>query len=362
MAILKLHSVKQRAVQTHTIEVNQTEECPRTRQEDRKKLLKAQGKRDQSKKDGKASGRGTVLRVEETYLLSDKTHPTKSCKFLTKCHKLLTEEFKSPKSEVAAVAEESDNEPSGEEFDIYFMVQEDISSITSYMENPDDDIPDLVNDEDSEDECIQMETLEDDMPDLIGDSDSEDECMDGSIESGLMHTEMAFAANEHTRLVIIDTGASLNISPDSMGYPLRSLQTVRVRSVHGLRTLSSGIHHPIWGKIYVDTQTKARIFSFGKLATSKDFEIVPMEDGTFIIRHVPTANTLETFSRGKVLVAEVPEDFGESEVSLNEMILTVQAATDHETSDNFYGIESFERCTTPTSTDYQSYPPWVCAS
>ena len=87
MAILKLRSNKQRVVQTHTIEANQTEERPRTRQEKRKKDLKAQGKRDQSK-DGKTSGRGTVLGAGEKCLLCDRQHTRQLCRFLKKCRKL----------------------------------------------------------------------------------------------------------------------------------------------------------------------------------------------------------------------------------------------------------------------------------
>ena len=53
---------------------------------------------------------------------------------------------------------------------------------------------------------------------------------------------------------------------------------------------------------------------------------MPEEDGTFKIYHVPTANTLQTFWRGRVLVADVPEDFGEGNMNLNELVCTVQAA------------------------------------
>ena len=58
-AILKLRSIKQRAVPTHIVEAHQTEYRPKSRQDERKRHLKAQGKREQNK-DKKASGRRTV--------------------------------------------------------------------------------------------------------------------------------------------------------------------------------------------------------------------------------------------------------------------------------------------------------------
>ena len=121
-AILKLRSIKERAVPTHLVEAHQTAEArPKSRQEERKRHLKAQGKRDQNK-DKKASGRGTVPEEGENCLLCDKHHSAQSCRFLKKCPKLLIDKFKTPKDETAAVAEESEEST---EDDICFMVHED---------------------------------------------------------------------------------------------------------------------------------------------------------------------------------------------------------------------------------------------
>ena len=89
---------------------------------------------------------------------------------------LLSEKPKSSKSEVVAVVEEVAIE-SSEEFedsDIYFMVQEDISFPTSYMENPDDNIPDLVDDSNSDDESISFFAEELDLPEVDFTSDNQD--------------------------------------------------------------------------------------------------------------------------------------------------------------------------------------------
>lgn len=138
-AILKLRSIKQRAVPTHLVELHQTaEDRPKSRQEERKRHLKAQGKRDQNKKK-KASGRGTVPEEGENCLLCDKHHSTQSCRFLRKCHKLLIDKFKTSKDETAAVAEESKDST---EDDICFMVHEDLTGTSSTTDIS--DIPDYT--------------------------------------------------------------------------------------------------------------------------------------------------------------------------------------------------------------------------
>ena len=136
------------------------------------------------------------------------------------------------------------------------------------------------------------------------------------IESKHIHDHLALSAKENIHMVIVDTGASLNIFPDTLGYPQLQLPTVRVRSVHGVRTLSKGIDHPIWGQIYVDRNT-TKILSFGKLVSSKDFKVVAEKRGTFKIHHVPTANTLQTFWRGRVLIAEYLLRYGTLRPYLN---------------------------------------------
>ena len=95
---------------------------PKSRQEERKRHLKTQGRREQHK-DKKASGRGTVPKEGENCLLCDKHHhSTQSCRFWRKCRKLLIDKFKTSKDETAAVAEESKEST---EDDICFMVHED---------------------------------------------------------------------------------------------------------------------------------------------------------------------------------------------------------------------------------------------
>ena len=160
----------------------------------------------------------------EKCLLCDKQDSTQSCRFLNKCRKIFNDKSKTLKDEVAAVAEKP-NESSEEESDICFMVYEDLTSTISSMENDDiSDIPDLVDDSDSEDDYIKMENLADDVPDVSDSiSESDDEHMGGSNDSGPLHEELALFAKEHTHIVIVDTGASLHISPDTLGYPLVSL-------------------------------------------------------------------------------------------------------------------------------------------
>ena len=59
-------SIKQRAVPAHIVETHQTEERPRTRQDERKKHLK---------RDSKAKGTEAGDRIEDTCLLCDKKPP-----------------------------------------------------------------------------------------------------------------------------------------------------------------------------------------------------------------------------------------------------------------------------------------------
>ena len=69
--------------------------------------------------------------------------------------------------------------------------------------------------------------------------------------------------------------------------------------------------------------------------SSKDFKVVPEKGGTFKIEHVPTSTTLHTFWRNSVLVAEPPEDFGNENMNLNELLYTVQAAVENPTTDEY---------------------------
>ena len=331
-AILKLRSVKQRVIPAHIVETHETVgDRPKSRQEERKKHLKSQGKRDQSKK---ASGSGAVSDRGETCLLCDKYHSTKSCRFLSKCRKLLVDTFKASKEETAAVAEESDDSTGDE---ICFMVHENPTGTSSSSEIL--DIPDLVDDSDSEEENFQMHSAQcSDEPNLPNDSYSKLDSVDDYIYSTPLRDDLALLAQESDNTVIVDTGASLNIFPDALGYPKIRLPQVRVRSVHGVRTLSTGINHHIWGEIYVDPNTTARILSFGKLVSNKDFEVMPDKGGTFQIYHVPTANTLQTYWRGRILVATIPNDFGENNLSLDELVCTVQAALDNPNSDKYADV------------------------
>ena len=278
-AILKLRSVKQRVLPAHIVETHETVgDRPKSRQEERKKHLKSQGKRDQNKK---ASGSGTVSDRGETCLLCDKHHTTQSCRFLSKCRKLLLDKSTTSKEETAAVAETSENST---DEDICFMV---------------------------------------------------DDVLDEQIGTIPLHDHLALSAQVNTNMVIVDTGASLNIFPDTVGYQKIQLPAVRVRSVHGVRILSEGIEHPLWGQIYVDHNTTAKILSFGKLVSNKDFKVVPENGGTFKIEHIPTSTTLHTFWRNSVLVAEPPEDFGNENMNLHELLYTVQAAVENPTTDEY---------------------------
>ena len=97
------------------------------------------------------SGRRTVPEECDNCLLCDKHHSTQSCRFLRKCRKLLVDKFKTSKEEKAAVAEESEDST---EDDICFMVHEDLTGTSSTTDIV--DIPDLVEDSDSEDDEFQM--------------------------------------------------------------------------------------------------------------------------------------------------------------------------------------------------------------
>ena len=153
--------------------------------------LKSQGKREQSKK---ASGRGAVQ--GENCLLCDKNHSTQSCRFLRKCRKLLVDKFKTSKEETAAVAEESEDST---EDDICFMVHEDLTGTSSTSDIL--DIPDLVEDSDSEDDEFQMNgDHSSDRPYLPGDIYFKDDIMDYYIESKHIQDNFALTAkkNIHT--------------------------------------------------------------------------------------------------------------------------------------------------------------------
>ena len=67
-AILKLRSIKQRAVPTHLVELHQTaEDRPKSRQEERKRHLKAQGKRDQNKDKRQVAGGQCQKKVKTAF-------------------------------------------------------------------------------------------------------------------------------------------------------------------------------------------------------------------------------------------------------------------------------------------------------
>ena len=109
MVVRKLRSIKQQAIPVHIIEAHQAEDRPKLRQDERKKHLKSQEKRDFKLKGTESD--------EEKCFLCDKKHAKQSCKFLNKCRMLASEKHKAPKSDVFAVMEEASNETGGDNED-----------------------------------------------------------------------------------------------------------------------------------------------------------------------------------------------------------------------------------------------------
>ena len=108
-------------------------------------------------------------------------------------------------------------------------------------------------------------------------------------------------------IALLDTGVSLTITDSALGYEILEMPEVLVKSVHGMKKLTCGIQHKIWGPMYLDRQANIRILSAGRICGSADFNCFFNDNGTVEIQHRASGIQYSTFWRNNVVCVDITE-------------------------------------------------------
>ena len=123
---------------------------------------------------------------------------------------------------------------------------------------------------------------------------------DDSIDLSFAIETVAMTLEEDKML--FDTGASVSITPDPMGYTIVDLPHISVRSLSGTKALKQGIIHPVFGPFYIDKKAPFRILAAGSILRNPGFQADAGPDGTYHITSVKDGTTYATEWRKNVMI------------------------------------------------------------